>query len=133
MVCRTRGFRRCGRVYGVPGGRARSDPARERPRQASTFTYQLSRTAPNGRTAGVTMTGDASPTTGRFGAVPTAKPRKGTLSAIFYQRERQPLITGEATGPKGFPLTLRTPLTSRASTARRSSGSWTSAVAVPRN
>ncbi|MFF2409714.1 hypothetical protein [Streptomyces sp. NPDC058092] len=81
----------------------------KRPLQASTFTYQLQRTAPNGRTAGLSMTGDASPTTGHFGAVPTAKPRMGTLSATFYQRERQPLLTGEATGRKGFPLTLRAP------------------------
>ncbi|MFJ6013743.1 S8 family serine peptidase [Streptomyces sp. NPDC092952] len=80
-----------------------------RPLEASTFTYQLRRTAPDGRSSGVSVTGDASPTTGHFGAIPAAKPRTGTLSSTFYQRERQPLFTAEATGPKGFALTLRSP------------------------
>ncbi|WP_406497418.1 S8 family serine peptidase [Streptomyces sp. NBC_00846] len=82
----------------------------KRPLQSSTFTYQLRRTAPNGRTAGISTTGDASPTTGHFGAIPTAEPRTGTLSTTFYQRERQPLLTGEVSGHKGFPLTLRAPV-----------------------
>ncbi|MFE7463882.1 S8 family serine peptidase [Streptomyces sp. NPDC057499] len=80
-----------------------------RPLQASTLTYQLRRTAPDGRSSGVAVAGDASNTTGHFGAIPAEKPHTGTLSSTFYQRERQPLLTGEVTGPKGFDLTLRAP------------------------
>ncbi|MGW1842077.1 S8 family serine peptidase [Streptomyces sp. NPDC001966] len=80
-----------------------------RPLQGSVLTYQLRRTDPNGRHSGVSLSGDASVTTGHFGAIPAAKPRTGTLSSTFYQRERQPLLTGEVTGRKGFDLTLRAP------------------------
>ncbi|MFJ7200498.1 MULTISPECIES: S8 family serine peptidase [unclassified Streptomyces] len=81
----------------------------KRPLQSSTFAYQLQRTAPNGRTSGVTASGDASPTNGHYGAIPAAEPGRSTLSTTFYQRERQPLLTAEVGGRKGFPLTLRAP------------------------
>ncbi|MFS0694423.1 S8 family peptidase [Streptomyces nitrosporeus] len=80
----------------------------KRSRVASGYSYSVRRTAPDGRSTGVSLIGDAFLTTGHFGAVPAGAPESGEQVASFYHRERAPLMTVKVPGRGGFTLTPRT-------------------------
>ncbi|WLQ51728.1 S8 family serine peptidase [Streptomyces poriferorum] len=79
----------------------------KRPRVNSGYAHTLRRTA-GGRSAGVSLEGDAFMTSGHLGAIPAGKPSSGKLVTSFYHRERAPLMTAEVTGRGGFTLIPRT-------------------------
>lgn len=82
-------------------------PGDKRPRVNSGYSHTLRRTA-GGRSAGISLDGDAFMTSGHLGAIPAGKPSSGKLDTSFYHRERAPLMTAEVTGRGGFTLTPRT-------------------------